>query len=305
MADAETMRVALWHEALSRAGPGLLLRDLQKGDAFARTMAAAIRDTAPDILVLTEIDFDAEGRALSVFAEMTGGYPYQMPLRPNTGVPTGMDLNGDGTTNGAEDGQAFGRFPGQGGSAVLSRFPIETDAATSFGDMLWADLPGTHMTGADAGRDAQRLSSGGHWVVPVSLPKGGVVSLLVGHSTPPVFDGPDDRNGRRNLDELRLWRQISGTMAGPMIFAANTNLDPDRGDGYREAMAAFLAEAGFADPVPGQPTAHWERPFPMRVSYLLPSSDLGVIAAQVWPVLPDHRHSLITIDIRLPDPALP
>ena len=28
--------------------------------------------------------------------------------------------------------------------------------------------------------------------------------LLVAHPTPPVFDGPEDRNGRRNFDEIPL-----------------------------------------------------------------------------------------------------
>ena len=29
--------------------------------------------------------------------------------------------------------------------------------------------------------------------------------LLAHHPTPPVFDGPEDRNGRRNHDEAALW----------------------------------------------------------------------------------------------------
>ena len=31
------------------------------------------------------------------------------------------------------------------------------------------------------------------------------IHFLVSHPTPPVFDGPEDRNGRRNHDEIRLW----------------------------------------------------------------------------------------------------
>jgi hypothetical protein len=31
------------------------------------------------------------------------------------------------------------------------------------------------------------------------------VHFLVSHSTLPVFDGPEDRNGRRNFDEIRFW----------------------------------------------------------------------------------------------------
>ena len=29
--------------------------------------------------------------------------------------------------------------------------------------------------------------------------------LLISHPTPPAFDGPEDRNGRRNHDEIRFW----------------------------------------------------------------------------------------------------
>ncbi len=29
--------------------------------------------------------------------------------------------------------------------------------------------------------------------------------LLASHPTPPAFDGPEDRNGRRNHDEIRFW----------------------------------------------------------------------------------------------------
>jgi hypothetical protein len=32
-----------------------------------------------------------------------------------------------------------------------------------------------------------------------------VIHTLVSHPTPPVFDGPEDRNGTRNHDEIRLW----------------------------------------------------------------------------------------------------
>ena len=31
------------------------------------------------------------------------------------------------------------------------------------------------------------------------------VHFLVSHPTPPVFDGPEDRNGTRNHDEIRFW----------------------------------------------------------------------------------------------------
>ena len=35
--------------------------------------------------------------------------------------------------------------------------------------------------------------------------EGETVHFLVSHPTPPVFDGPEDRNGTRNHDEIRFW----------------------------------------------------------------------------------------------------
>jgi hypothetical protein len=49
-----------------------------------------------------------------------------------------------------------------------------------------------------------RLSSKSHWDVPIEI-DGEVVHFLAAHPTPPVFDGPEDRNGKRNHDEIRLF----------------------------------------------------------------------------------------------------
>lgn len=313
-AVAKEVRVGLWHGPVTRDGPGLLLRDLQRSDADLASFAASLRLSDADIIVLTQIDYDARGAALSVFANMIdGGHAHVLALRSNAGQPTNTDIDADGRYGEPEDAQAFGRFPGQGALAVLSRYPITTAGTRTFNDLLWRDLPGTHMRSDDTAQDIQRLSSGGHWVVPVEMEDDGAsyhLSLLIGHAGAPVFDGPEDRNGRRNLDELRLWEQILSGMHGPTpnlpwVFMANTNLDPARGDGQREAMAEFLARDWFNDPLSGEITAFWDDPGPMRVSYVLPSSDLSIRAARVWPVLPDQQHSLITMDLVLPDAPLP
>ena len=52
--------------------------------------------------------------------------------------------------------------------------------------------------------DVFRLSSKNHVDVPVKIDNG-TVHFLVSHPTPPVFDGPEDRNGTRNHDEIRFW----------------------------------------------------------------------------------------------------
>lgn len=279
-------------------------------------MAAVVQDADPDILVLTKIDFDASGLAARAFAEMIApdAYPFVTALRSNEGVPSGFDMDGDTRGNEPEDAQGYGRFPGQGGLAVLSRYPIRMDAAVSYNNILWGALPGTHMLPSDVGRNVQKLSSGGHWSVPVHVGQADGVpitlSLLIGHSGPPVFDGPEDRNGRRNLDELRLWSQIIAGQHGPApethsVFMANTNLDPDAGEGYRNAMRDFVAAGVFQDPFPGLPTAYWDGLDPMRVSYLLPSTGLEIVHAKRWPRPDGVTHHLLTLDIRVPDRVQP
>ncbi|SHH63259.1 endonuclease/exonuclease/phosphatase family protein [Marivita hallyeonensis] len=298
---------------MSRDGPGLLVRDLQRGDEALSTMADAVRAADPDILVLTKIDYDAGGLAMRAFADLLSPaeYPFLAPLRPNEGIPTGWDLDGDGKDSGPGDAQGYGRFPGQGGLGVISRWPIDVSRLRSFSEVLWKDLPGTHMRESDPGYHVQRLSSGGHWVVPVVVAQDAQpLWLLIGHSAPPIFDGPEDRNGRRNLDELHLWTEILNGTYGPVlgsrvIFTANTNLDPDRGDGYRTAMSDFIETHDFQDPLPDEPTAMWKKPGPMRVSYVLPSQGSAVMDARVWPLLDGMTHRLITVDIALPDAPVP
>jgi hypothetical protein len=315
-AHAETLRLGVWHEALSRDGPGLLLRDLQRGEPELVALADLVRLADPDVLVLTKIDFDASGLAARAFAELISpkAYPFVMALRSNEGVPTGIDMDGDRRGREPEDAHGYGVFPGQGALAVLSRLPIREDAAVSYNDILWSALPGTHMLPSDPGYDVQKVSSGGHWrvLLELSTPQGREVTLwlLVGHSGPPVFDGPEDRNGRRNLDELRLWSQILEGQHGPApgthtVFAANTNLDPNAGEGYRDAMQGFLDNGRFQDPLPDLPTAYWEKLDPMRVSYLLPSTTIDLLDVRRWPRREGMTHHLLTIDIHVPGPVEP
>lgn len=309
MADAKDLRVGLWHVSLSRDGPGLLLRDLLEKDPALIAVADAIGVADSDIVVLTRFDYDASGVTLRTFADLVDNdYRFVLPLNSNSGRPTNFDIDGDGRLGEPEDAHAFGRFPGQEALGILSRFPLAVQNVHSFNDMLWRDLPGTLVLKSDIGLGIQRLSSGGHWLVPVLVPGKSdelEVSLLIGHAGPPVFDGPEDRNGRRNRDELRLWEQIIEGLTDPFLFMANTNLDPERGEGARDAMALFLANPQLQDPLAGQVTAHWDRPGPMRVSYVLPSSDFEVLSATVWPVLADHDRSLITVDLVLPNAPLP
>lgn len=331
VAGAETMRVATFAAPLTRDGPGLLLRDVLAGDdpQIAATIAA-IHAAAPDILVLTQFDHDADLAALSAFAAGLAAagtdLPHVFSALPNAGMATGLDMDGDGTVGEPRDAQGYGRFAGAGGLAVLSRWPIDAGGVRDLGGLLWRDLPGATLPVVDgapfpseAALAVQRLSSTGHWIVPVMAP-GGVVDLLVWSATPPVFDGPEDRNGLRNRDELRLWTAVLdgvlGTAPGPhFVIAGNANLDPADGDGLRDAMADFLADPRLTDPRPGSAggmaaadpghagdpaldTADWTGPGNLRVSYVLPATAWQVIASGVlWPDPEDAAAPLSAGDV--------
>lgn len=337
-ARAETLRLATFAAPLTREGPGLLLRDIAGGEDPAIAAAlAAIHAAAPDILVLTQFDHDADLAALAAFADRlaAGGtdLPYSFAARPNSGMATGLDMDGDGTLGQPRDAQGYGRFAGAGGLAVLSRWPVDAGAVRDFSATLWRDLPGATLP-MSAGRPfpsqeaqaLQRLSSTAHWIVPVQAP-GGVVELLVWSATPPVFDGPEDRNGLRNRDELRLWTAVLDGALGPppgrhFVIAGNANLDPADGEGITAAMAAFLADPRLTDPAPasaggaqaadpgqrGDPardTADWSEDGPgnLRVSYILPSAAWEVTAAGVlWPAADNPAAPLTPDDLAASGP---
>ncbi|EIE49825.1 hypothetical protein C357_17393 [Citreicella sp. 357] len=300
---ADPLTLATWHADLSRKGPGLLLRDLLKGELDP--LLAEIASADPDVLLLTNVDHDHDGVALAQIAgalnDLGAPYPYRFTARPNTGLPTGLDLDGDGRLGGARDAQGFGEFSGQGGMAVLSRVPVRL--LRDFTGMLWADLPGNMRLPDDPAPRVQRLSSAAHWVLGLDTPEG-PLSLLAWHATPPVFDGPEDRNGRRNADELAFWlRYLDGAfgdVAPNPVLIGDANVDPARGDGRQDAMRAVLRDARLQDPLSGTDTVTWDQTGPMRVSYILPSAGLRVIGAETRAAAAEERHRmvLVTLDLR-------
>ncbi|SLN20143.1 hypothetical protein ROJ8625_00719 [Roseivivax jejudonensis] len=279
----------------------------------------ALLAVRPHILVLTEIDYDHAGAALAALADRlrAGGldYPHRFLRRPNTGRPTGRDIDGDGRAHGPRDAQGWGRFSGEGGSAILSVHPVETSDARDLSGFLWRDLPGTRIAPKDPAYEVQRLSSDVHWVVPIRLPSSPrPLSLMVFHATPPVFDGPDDRNGRRNADEIRLWQVLLNGTSGlpritpPFVIAGDANLDPEAGDGRRGAIRDLLSDPRLQDPMPRTASVDWSRLGlgEMRVSYLLPSRDLVLRDAGTYRAAPEAgEHRLVWIDVALPpDPDI-
>ncbi len=337
-ATADTIRIASFNTELERRGPGLLLRDILRGeDAQITAVANIIDHISPDILLINSFDYDNGNIALNAFADLLAEhgqtYPYLFALRPNTGMRTGLDMNGDGKTGTARDAQGYGRFQGQGGMAILSKFPIDHPNAQDFSALLWVDFPdallpqvnGKPFPSAKA-LNAQRLSTTGHWVVPVNLPNQ-TIHLLAFHATPPVFDGDEDRNGKRNHDEVKFWvNYLDGLLTAspakrPFVIIGNANLDPNDSDGRSEAMRNLLAHPKLQDPAPKSnggtiatrqqggvnlghqtdpalDTVDWPDdtgPGNMRVSYVLPSTDFSVSASGVfWPDADDAAHALLT-----------
>lgn len=342
---AGPLRIASFNAELQRQGPGLLLRDIERGeDAQVTAVVEVIARSGADILALQGFDWDHEGRALAALSarlEAAGApYPHRLALRPNSGLASDQDLDGDGKRGGPGDAQGYGAFTGQGGIAVLSRFPILRDGVRDFSALLWRDLSGARLPVHPDGSPfpspealaVQRLSSTGHWVVPVAAP-GGVVTLLTFQAGPPVFDGAEDRNGRRNHDEIGFWQSfLDGALGGAFdaaprggfVIAGGANLDPLDGAGRHEAIRALLADPRVTDPRPASEggaqagaqghagpdrldTVDWDGPGRLRVDYVLPSSDWMVEGAGVlWPAAGDpgraaalraSRHRLVWVDL--------
>jgi Endonuclease/Exonuclease/phosphatase family len=305
----------------------------------APQIAAVVRVLAAldaDVILLTAVDYDRGGVALGLLADRLAkagaDYPHRFALRPNTGTQTGLDIDGNGRIGDPQDAQGWGLFSGQGGMAILSRLPLDAGAAQDFSGFLWKDLPDALLPEGMAPnlQDIQRLATTGFWDVPV-LTDSGPFHLLAWHATPPVFDGPEDRNGKRNHDEAAFWRHLlDGALPitppdGPFVLLGDANLDPVDGDGLRDGLAALLAHPALTDPAPrgdharvepgqagdpGLDTALYDRIGGLRLDYVLPSAGLAVSASGVlWPDTADplfadlaaaSRHFPVWVDLELP-----
>jgi Endonuclease/Exonuclease/phosphatase family len=266
-------RFATFNVSLNRATQGKLASDLADPTADtvfvrqAKNVAEVIQRTRPDVLLVNEFDHDpvAVDRFRDNFLEVSQNgaapidYPYAFLAPSNTGIPSGKDLDNSGTIGGGNDAFGFGAFPGQFGMLVLSRFPIDMAHVRTFQVFLWKDMPGnlipTPFYSADE-VDILRLSSKSHWDVPIQIGKKSV-HFLVSHPTPPVFDGAEDRNGRRNYDEIRFWADYitpgradyiyddagahGGLVAGSLfVIAGDENSDPLDGDSVPGAIQQLI-----------------------------------------------------------------
>lgn len=281
-----TVRIATFNAAMNRKTAGELTRAVEGDDAQVRKIAAIIQCVGPDVLLLNEVDY-AEPHAemlLKKFLQVPQSGTPQDPSRHlqfafsapvNTGVPSGLDLNNNGRTEDPDDAWGYGAFPGQYGMVVLSRFPIQKTGLRTFQKFLWGDMPGALRPAKDSVFfhpdevwKQLRLSSKSHWDVPIQIGNT-TLHVLACHPTPPVFDGPEDRNGCRNHDEIRLWIDyISGDGRGDylvddsgarggldanasFVILGDLNADPFDGDGKRDAIKQLLDHPRVAQgPVP-------------------------------------------------------
>ncbi|MBV5275933.1 MAG: esterase-like activity of phytase family protein [Lamprocystis purpurea] len=271
-------RFATFNVSLNRGTQGQLAADLASGDNVqARAVAEIIQRTAPEVILLNEFDYDAAGTAVDAFREQylqvsQNGqspirYPYVFFASANTGIPSGYDLNNDGTVGGPDDAFGFGAFPGQYGMVVLSQHPILLNGVRTFQTFRWQDMPGALLPDdpstpepddwySAAERAVLRLSSKSHWDLPIAI-DGHLVHVLASHPTPPTFDGAEDRNGRRNADEIRFWADYvtprrsgyiyddEGVKGGlergaAFVIMGDLNADPQDGDSFPGAIAQLL-----------------------------------------------------------------
>jgi hypothetical protein len=273
------VRFSTFNASLNRLFEGQLAQDLSTpNNQQAKNVAETIQRYRPDVLLINEFDYWAADpqRPVDLFRDnyleisQNGAqpidYPYSFIAASNTGIPSGKDLNNFGgivTTPLApgygDDSFGFGEFPGKFAMVVYSKHPIDIDAVRTFQLFLWKDMPGNLMPTPFYSPDEVaifRLSSKSHWDVPITIGKK-TVHFLVSHPTPPVFDGPEDRNGRRNHDEIRFWADYitpsrsgyiyddegvrGGLKPGELfVIAGDQNSDPLDGDSIPGSIQQLL-----------------------------------------------------------------
>ena len=319
-------------------------------DLQLQNIAAILQKVRPSIVLLNEFDFDESGESVDLLQSnnlqrskhelepISYSHAYVAPS--NTGIPSGFDLDRDGRLNCPGDALGFGHFPGQYAFILLSQYELERENIRTFQKFLWRDLPGALLPdhpdrlgqGDWYSKDELailRLSSKNHVDVPVWV-HGHQLHLLLSHPTPPVFDGPENRNGRRNHDEIRLWSDYlsggeranyliddagkSGGLHSEDLFVVlgDLNADPFDGDSYNRAISQLLDHkrihpAVWLDkqvprskggkfqklqnpPHSGDP-AEDTAAWGLRVDYVLPARELEILRSGVFWPKPDETEA--------------
>ncbi|MCI5047661.1 MAG: endonuclease/exonuclease/phosphatase family protein [Aquisalinus sp.] len=292
------LRVATFNVSLFRDKEGQLVEDMMRGDdPQIQAIADIILKVDPDVLVLNEIDWHRDFIPLGVFRDnyLTAppndagikplSWPFITMIPSNTGLNPGtidFDNNGEivtepGSAAYAGDSFGYGKFTGQYGMAILSKKRILSEFSRSFKQFKWQDMPGNLMPADYYSEEAQemfRLSSKNHVDIPVGVGNH-ELHLLMMHPTPPTFDGPEDRNGRRNHDEIRFfadyitpdksdyiyddaWLNTNGEKGRKgglgegrrFVIVGDFNADPNDGDSISGAIQQLLDHPAIIDPKP-------------------------------------------------------
>lgn len=311
----------------------VLIQELARGsNQQIRHVAEIIQRVQPDILLLNEFDYiENPKQGIDAFInnylsvpqnnQPPANFPYRFTAPVNTGTHTPLYSHQESRLR----TYGFGYFPGQYGMAFLSKFPIDTNQVRTFQKFLWKDMPG-HLIPkelanqsqsnkywySDAEVEVMRLSSKSHWDLPIKI-CGKPIHILASHPTPPVFDGPEDRNGRRNHDELRFWADYingnsnsyhyddSGKVGSldknsRFVILGDMNASEVEGDAYPNAVgqllnhplvnkyAAPLSLGGRENKPESQYSATHTAEWGMRADYVLPSANIEIVDSGVfWP----------------------
>ena len=312
-----------------------------------RNIAEIIQRVNPDIILLNEFDNQVNNEnnqhhSLKKFIQQylnksqngqsAIDFPYFYQGQVNTGVNSGYDLDGNGKKGVLPgDGFGYGHFSGHFGMALLSKYPIDVDNVRTFQHFKWQDMPNALKPidpttskpwfSEEAWRNS-RLSSKSHWDIPVEV-NGQTIHILASHPTPPVFDGPEDRNGKRNHDEIRFWTDYITTEKSGYIYddkgekgglkdssafviLGDLNASTVDGSAIQAGIGSLLTHENIQDVLPQSlgakkhtsdnvnakhHTAFWR----MRADYVLPSKTGMYVknSGVYWPTEDDETFRLI------------
>lgn len=346
---SDTIRFASYNVSMYGNNAGEVLSQLETAEQQIRLrrLAAVIKKVRPDVLVLMEVDYDSQNKLLDLFRQNLLSiplddfegidYPYAYQIQTNTGLLSEVDIDGNGNISLPNDAYGFGNYEGQYASAILSKYPIDISNQRSFQKFLWKDMPDAALPKnadessyySDEVLEVFRLSSKNHIDLPLQITDEITIHALISHPTPPVFDGAEDRNGKRNHDEIRLWADYisdrnylvddnggSGGLdnAESFMIFGDLNADPKDGDSYNNAIDQLLLHervntsvttGSFIPSSTGgaehnQSSNHTGDPaydtsfFGLRIDYVIPSTDLEVINSGVfWPASGEEGHELV------------
>ncbi|SEL75119.1 Endonuclease/Exonuclease/phosphatase family protein [Colwellia chukchiensis] len=350
--QAATVRVATFNvsmEALNylpantKPSGHELAQALRSNHQQIKNIAEIIQRVNPDIILLNEFDGnDNQHQALKQFlqhylAKSQNGqaainYPYFYQGPVNTGVATGYSLKQENTTGTLpNDAYGYGHFSGHFAMTLLSKHPINHDKVRTFQHFKWRDMPNA-LKPIDPENQKPwytehawqnfRLSSKSHWDIPITI-NGDTLHILASHPTPPVFDGPEDRNGKRNFDEIRFWidyltpsksayiyddnRQFGGlSQDQAFIILGDLNADAVDGDAIKAGIQGLLNHPRVLDPKPLSIAGKMQRPdnpnaqyhtayWGLRADYVLPAKkQLNVLNSGIfWPTSNEESYKLI------------